>query len=131
MIDSKQRYLLFRGDYSGKCIITRMHVSSIQYEFSQNAWQDVGINLTIQCNSANDAIECVYKIQNNCLNILSIRTSDFIYDEAVNVEVSFNFQLGLDSKLSNYFPQCFKIFDISEEVDKYSLECLFELDDTL
>ena len=108
-----------------------MHISSIQYDMSRNAWQDVGINLTIQCSSANDAIECAYKIKNNCNNVCSIQTSDFVHNDVVDVEVCFNLQFGLDSTLLNYFPQCFKIFDISEEADKYSLECLFELEDTL
>lgn len=129
MLDIKKQYLLFRGDSSGKVIISTIKL--VGMTICSDGFYSMKTEFNIQCTSFPDAMECIYKLQSlngfYSAGFYSAQTHTKIEEGVYNIKFLSNYIFDPNDSLKNILNESFILCDYEEDVDKLSLELLFNL----
>lgn len=67
MLQTNKYYLMFRGEHTGRCVITKVQLIGMEISRLGDNYPDTVSKFKIECESADDALETVIKIRNCCI----------------------------------------------------------------
>lgn len=67
MLPTNKHYLMFRGEHTGRCVITKVQLIGMEISRLGDNYPDTVSKFKIECESVDDALETVIKIRNCCI----------------------------------------------------------------
>lgn len=128
MIQTNKHYLMFRGENSGKCVITKVQLIGMEVSSPDvNTYPETVVKFKIECENAEDALETVIKIRNHCTST-SI-SWEMIFPDNFNVFYSRSLSLDTYTLKDIFRTDIFVLLDYveGEFSNKSNLELLFEI----